>query len=248
MVTMKPHHTFAALLATVAATALVGPVRADIFPPVGMNSNASNATLPLARNNLGAAAGNGANVVADYGADPTGAADSTSAIANAVAGVCNSASPVFQTREVFIPAGLYKVSGVIPVSNGCWIHGQNPQGGGFNAGATVLRMTNGCSAGDLFRFRGFGQFRLSDLQVDTAGFAYCGGGASYAKVHAGGANYALNDTITLTGGTFTTATVLKVTALSGTAVTGGVIQTPGTYSVAPSAIAPVAQGSSSGTR
>jgi len=50
--------------------------------------------------------------------------------------------------------------------------------------------------------------------------------------HNGGANYALNNTITLAGGT-SRPDVLKVTALSGTAVTGCVITTPGTYSVAP---------------
>ncbi len=245
---MKPHRTLAALLATVLAAACAAPfwpARADIFPPAGMNPNASNATLPQARTNLGAAAGSGANVVTDYGADPTGAADSTNAFINAVAAVCNNASPVFQSKEVFVPDGLYLVSNIVPVTNGCWIHGSHALAGGKNAGGAVLR-ASGLGGKDLFQFRGFGQLKITDLRVDTTGGTQTGG-ASYCRVQAGGANYALNNTITLTGGTFTTATVLKVTALSGTAVTGCVIQTPGTYSVAPSPVAPVAQGSTSGS-
>ena len=246
--TMKLHRTPATLLATIlvaASSAPVGLARADIFPPAGMNPSASNATLPQARTNLGAAAGNGANVVADYGADPTGVADSTNAFINAVAAACNNASPVFQAKEVFVPSGLYLVSNKIPVTNGCWIHGSHALAGGKNAGGAVLR-ASGLGGKDLFQFRGFGQLKITDLRFDTTG-GYQTGGASYCRVQAGGTNYALNDTITLTGGTFTTATVLKVTALSGTAVTGCVITTPGTYSVAPSPVAAVAQGSSSGS-
>src|SRR5260370_26735206 len=210
-----------------------------------MNSSASNATLPQARSNLGAAAGNGVNVVTDFGAHPSGAADSTNAFINAVAAACNNASPVFQAKEVLVPNGLYLVGNKIPVTNGCWIHGSHALAGGKNAGGAVLRVS-GLGGKDLFQFRGFGQLKITDLRLDTTG-GYQTGGASYCRIQASGANYALNDTITLTGGTFTTATVLKVTALSGTAVTGCVITTPGTYTVAPSPVAPVAQGSSSGS-
>jgi len=152
---------------------------------------------------------------------------------------------VFQAKEVFVPDGLYLVSNIVPVTNGCWIHGSHALAGGKNAGGAVLG-ASGLGGKDLFQFRGFGQLKITDLRVDTTGGTQTGG-ASYCRVQAGGANYALNNTITLTGGTFTTATVLKVTALSGTAVTGCVIQTPGTYSVAPSPVAPVAQGSTSGS-
>jgi len=206
MVTMKLHRTPATLLATIlvaASSAPVGLARADIFPPAGMNPSASNATLPQARTNLGAAAGNGANVVTDYAADPTGVADSTNAFINAVAAVCNNASPVFQAKEVFVPDGLYLVSNKIPVTNGCWIHGSHALAGGKNAGGAVLR-ASGLGGKDLFQFRGFGQLKITDLRFDTTG-GYQTGGASYCRVQAGGTNYALNDTITLTGGTFTTA-------------------------------------------
>ena len=248
---MKLLRTPAALLAPLvslglaaACSAPFAPARADIFPPAGMNPGASNATLPAARNNLGAGAGNGANVVTDFGADPTGAVDATSAIAAAVAAACTNASPVSQSKEVFIPSGIYTVSATIPVSNGCWIHGQGGIGGGNNAGGTILRAAAGFTSGDLFQFRGFGSFRLTQLRMDVA--AFFNGGASYARVHTAGTGYVVNDTITLTGGTFTTATVLKVTAVSAGAVTGSVIVTPGTYSIAPPATAAVAQGSTSG--
>ncbi len=240
----------AALLATALALPLA-PALAGVNPLVGgggggggMNTDASNAVLPTARNNLGAAAGNGANVVKDYGADPTGAVDATTAFQTAIDAACNNASPVFQSKAVFIPGGLYTLSAKISVTNGCWIHGQGELQGGKNAAGTVLRTTMPM-AGDLFEFKGFGQFRLSDLRIDTTG-GYQSGGASYCRVQAAGSGYALDDTITLTGGTFSTATVLKVTALSGSGVTGCVITTPGVYSVAPSAVAAVAQGSSSG--
>ena len=209
-----------------------------------MNPSASNATLPAARTNLGAAAGNGANVVTDYGADPTGAVDATSAIAAAVAAACNNASPVFQAREVFIPSGLYKVSATIPITNGCWIHGQESSGRLLNSGG------RSAGAGRVYLGRSVPVPRprpaayFARMRIDTPRFF--NGGASYARVHTAGTGYVVNDTITLTGGTFTTATVLKVTAVSAGAVTGSVITTHGTYSVAPSPVAPVAQGSTSG--
>jgi len=104
-----------------------------------MLTDGSNAVLPTARNNLGAGAGNGANVVTDYGADPTGAVDSTNAFINAVAAACNNASPVFRAKEVFVPDGLYLVSNKIPVTNGCWIHGSHALADGKNAAGAVLR-------------------------------------------------------------------------------------------------------------
>ncbi len=70
------------------------------------------------------------------------------------------------------------------------------------------------------------------------------GASNISSVGAGGTVYAVNDTITLTGGTFATATVLKVTSVAAGVVTGVAVQTPGSYSVLPSN--PVSQGSSSG--
>ena len=251
---MKQHRTPAALLAmplaalglAAACSAPFAPARADIFPPAGMNPSASNATLPAARTSLGAAAGSGVNVVTDVSppADPTGVVDATSAIAAAVAAACNNANPVFQAKEVFIPDGVYLVSGPIPVTNGCWIHGSHAMADGRNAAGAILRVVSGLGGKDLFSFHGFGQLKITDLRI--AAFTYQTGGASYARIHTAGTGYVVNDTITLTGGTFTTATVLKVTAVSAGAITGSVIVTPGTYSVAPSSVAVVAQGSTSG--
>ena len=71
-------------------------------------------------------------------------------------------------------------------------------------------------------------------------------GATAVVVAGGGSGYAVNDTITLTGGTNTVDTVLTVTAeTAGVIDAGGVsITTAGTYTVVPSN--PVSQGSSSG--
>lgn len=69
--------------------------------------------------------------------------------------------------------------------------------------------------------------------------------ATAAAVNDGGSDYAVNNTITLTGGTFTQAVVLTVTSVSAGAVTGVNITTAGVYSVTPSN--PVAQGSTTGS-
>jgi hypothetical protein len=67
-----------------------------------------------------------------------------------------------------------------------------------------------------------------------------------AIVDDGDSGYAVDDTITLTGGTFTVATILIVTSIDGGGqITGVDIDTPGTYTVAPGD--PVAQGSTSGS-
>jgi hypothetical protein len=60
----------------------------------------------------------------------------------------------------------------------------------------------------------------------------------------GGSGYAIGDTITLTGGTFTQAIVLTVATLSGSAVATFTTSNFGTYSVL--ATNPISQGSSSG--
>jgi hypothetical protein len=70
--------------------------------------------------------------------------------------------------------------------------------------------------------------------------------AQTAAIAAGGTGYAVNDTITLAGGTSTQATVLKVTTVgAGGAITQVSIMTPGRYSATPPD--PVAQASTSGT-
>lgn len=63
-------------------------------------------------------------------------------------------------------------------------------------------------------------------------------------VAAGGTGYAVNDTVTLAGGTNTTPAVLTVTAVSGGVITSASITTPGSYSALPTN--PVAQATTSG--
>jgi len=64
-------------------------------------------------------------------------------------------------------------------------------------------------------------------------------------LNSGGSGYAIGDTITLTGGTFSQAVVLTVATLSGSAVATFTTSNAGTYTVLPSN--PVAQGSTSGS-
>jgi hypothetical protein len=248
----------AALVA--AFLAFATPVAADVSPAPGMLSNAANAQVPTARNNLGAGPGNGINVVTDYGADPTGVADSTVAFQNAVNAACNTPATANLTRGIFLPAGNYLVSGTIDYYGGfgCDIGGQGtalflipPEIDG-----TVIIAASSMTTGDIFRNRGLGQIHYHDLSITTPyEIATDGGGSAppmtgsmfYVRSHAGGTGYAVNDTITLTGGTFTTAAILKVTHVTGGAVDGVGVQNAGAYTIIPSAVAPVAQGSTSGS-
>lgn len=68
--------------------------------------------------------------------------------------------------------------------------------------------------------------------------------ATAATVQTGGSNYAVGDTITLTGGTAINQAVVTVATLTGTAVATVTVTYPGNYTVVPSN--PVAQGSTSG--
>jgi hypothetical protein len=63
-------------------------------------------------------------------------------------------------------------------------------------------------------------------------------------VNGGSSGYVVGDLVTLTGGTFTVATVLEVTAVSAGVITAARIYNAGVYSVAPGD--PVSQGSTSG--
>jgi hypothetical protein len=71
------------------------------------------------------------------------------------------------------------------------------------------------------------------------------GALSTSSIPAAGSGYVINDTITLAGGTFTQAAVLKVATVSSGGVATVTVVTPGNYSVLPAN--PVAQGSTSGS-
>lgn len=62
-------------------------------------------------------------------------------------------------------------------------------------------------------------------------------------INAGGTGYAIGNTVTLAGGTFTTAAVITVTSVSGGAITGFTITNPGVYSAIATSLT---QGSTSG--
>lgn len=68
---------------------------------------------------------------------------------------------------------------------------------------------------------------------------------SVAAIASGGTGYAVNDIITLAGGTFTAPAKVKVTSVTSGAVTAVSVYTPGIYSVAPTN--PTAQASTTGS-
>jgi hypothetical protein len=73
----------------------------------------------------------------------------------------------------------------------------------------------------------------------------CAMAALTITLQTGGSNYAIGDTITLTGGTFSQAIVLTVVTLSGSAVATWSVTNSGTYTVLPTN--PISQGSTSGS-
>lgn len=85
------------------------------------------------------------------------------------------------------------------------------------------------------------------LVADSFGIVASTGGfvAASASVSSGGTGYAVNDTITLTGGTALRNAIFIVASLSGSAVASATIIDNGLYSTTPSN--PVAQGSTSGS-
>lgn len=218
----------------------------------GVQPNTGGVFAPgvTGRSQIGAAAGNGINLLdPKYGADNTGVANNDTALQNAVNDACNNASPATQAKEVFIPDGIYAFSPValITITNACWIHGSHPLLGGTQGGA-VLRVGVGIAT-DFFQCRALGQCKFTDFRLDMSGGQQVGG-ASYCRVHTGwdGVHaYAVNDTITLGGGTSSSSAILRVTAVSAGAVTGCVISVAGNYSAAPSPVSPVTQGATSGT-
>lgn len=74
-----------------------------------------------------------------------------------------------------------------------------------------------------------------------------GVGAISTKPIAGGSGYAVNDTITIAGGTSSVAVVLTVTAVTAGLVTAASIKTAGTYTALPPSVATQASTSGSGT-
>lgn len=115
------------------------------------------------------------DVVADYGADPTGAVDATTPIQNAI-----NAAQTAGGGIVYIPRGFFKITSTLNITNnGVWIQGaggaQNADTGTYTAvGATWLQWKAG-SSGILMKAQpsgsaGVGQalhgFKVMDLSYD----------------------------------------------------------------------------------
>lgn len=123
---------------------------------------------------------------------------------------------------------------------------------GADRGSTSVTQDDPTGLLDGLKFiNGSGQMTIQDINFSRAQAAI--GSVAAAAPVSGGSSYAVNDTITIAGGTFTTAAVLRVTSISSGVITGLTVQTPGVYTKAAppiqtSTISPaVAQASTSGS-
>jgi len=102
------------------------------------------------------------NVVSDYGADPTGAADSTTDIQNAI-----EACPV--GGVVYFPAGSYTVSSPLLIKNaGTRLLGSHSGNNGFEGGgsnAAIINAATGFSGDAILDTNGQADFSARDLNV-----------------------------------------------------------------------------------
>lgn len=105
--------------------------------------------------------------VTDFGADPTGAADSTSAINAAIASLGQSGG------TVYFPPGIYKTTATITITAPVRLVGAG-RGNYNNAHKTVIR---GVGTFDVIRFQQYAAWGgVFDLTVDTTSAAYSAAG------------------------------------------------------------------------
>jgi hypothetical protein len=102
------------------------------------------------------------NVVTQYGADPTGVADSTSAIKSALA-VCPPGG------VVYFPAGTYTVSSPLLIAGpGTRLQGSHSDNDGFEGGASnaaIINAATGFSGDAIIDSNGQADFSVRDLNV-----------------------------------------------------------------------------------
>lgn len=126
-----------------------------LLTPAGVDASALGVATGGGSASLATRFGQVADVVADYGADPTGAADATAAIQNAV----NSGKPVW------MPAGAYLLSGTITIpATGLRI---------FGAGMGVTVLNWQCTA-SAFNYPGPTNGQLAPSYVELSEFTIAG--------------------------------------------------------------------------
>ena len=152
-------------------------------------------------------------------------------------GTCGQAHINAQIGAIIEAIEDYAISGATPLG-----HFTCVSGGRIQCINRTVTITGTMSFGAAFGFAripvvgGVAMMRISASKFNRYAIS--------ATVAAGGAGYAIGDTITLTGGTFTTAIVLTVTGVAAGVVTTVAVSNPGLYSVDPAN--PVAQGATSG--
>lgn len=109
------------------------------------------------------------NVVNGYGADPTGTADSTMAISNALSALPSGGG------SVYFPAGTYKVSGALSVPTGAVLQGAGED-------ASVISQTS--TSADTFAATDQRYITVRDLQLTGPG---SGSGRGIAFLHSSAA-------------------------------------------------------------
>ena len=156
-----------------AYAALTSPASGDVLPVVDVSDTsmaASGTTKKITIANL--AAVDWLNVVTQFGADPTGAADSTTAIQNAINAAAfvsaSDASGILGAAQatVYIPGGTYLISsGPLVLTHG---HSLRITGAGDG---TILKST----ANAIIDFDGLNGLTEGSVEIDHLGFDAAGG-------------------------------------------------------------------------
>jgi hypothetical protein len=107
------------------------------------------------------------NVVTQYGADPTGTADATTAIQNAI----NAG-----TGPVYLPAGTYKISSPLTLANGTIIIGDSDggYGGAYPPGITEITLASGSNCSMILAPATANYWKLSGLLLNANGAGQAG--------------------------------------------------------------------------
>jgi hypothetical protein len=102
------------------------------------------------------------NAVTQYGADPTGATDSTTAIQNAI----NAG-----TGPVYLPAGAYRISSPLTLANGTIIIGDSGggYGGAYPPGISEITLTNGSNCSMILAPATANYWKLGNLLLNANG-------------------------------------------------------------------------------
>lgn len=198
---------------------------AEAACPAGSTCENYNGTIPYAatggsstRTPAARAIDRGINIL-EFGADPTGVADSTTAIQAAIDYAANSQG----NRATICPQGVYKTTLPLFLDLPGSMRGSATA---WNSGTSYTRGTVVSSSG----------MEWIALQPLTG-----------VSIVSGGSGYAANDILILAGGTFVTPAIITVNTVSAGAIATFTVSLGGAYSAAPGGNFTVSATSKAGT-